>query len=147
VVASEQTQRRDVDNQRASRPQYPEHLSDGNRLVVLGQAIQDVERRHEIEKAVSERNPRDRRVGETALSVAARELEPVPRQIKSRGSAKLAEHDEVGACSAAAIQNARRLPPGERVSDERTGETPKAGPPEMALLDAIGGFEQAIHMC
>ena len=35
---------------------------------------------------------------------------------------------------------------GERVGDERAHEAPQTRPPEMTLLDAVRGFEQAIHV-
>ena len=74
-----------------------------------------------------------------------RELETAKRHVEARRVSELAEHDEVGAGAAAAVQNAWVRPPGDRLGHEGANETAQAFPPEMLLLDPVGGFEQTIH--
>ena len=116
------------------------------RFVLFAQAVEDVEGGHQIEGRGPRTEAGNRRLRHTALAIPVGELEAAERHVEARRVAELAEHDEVGAGAAAAIQNAWVRPPGEsRRPRAGANEAAQAFPPEMLLLDPVGGFEQTIH--
>jgi hypothetical protein len=145
MVAAEDPERRHVDDERASGLQHALDFRQRRGFFLFTQAVEHVEGSDQIEGGVAERHPGDRRLDHAALSIRVSELEAPERRVEAGGVAELAEHDEVGAGPAAAVQNASVRAPGNRVGDERAHEAAQAFPPEVLLLDSVCGFEQTIH--
>ena len=145
MVAAEDPERSHVDDERAPGLQHAADFRHRRGFFLFAQAVEHVEGGHHIEGGVAERYSGNRRLRHAPLSVLVGELETSKRRVEAGGLAELAEHDEVGAGPAAAVQNARRLATGSRVRHKRPDEVAQTLPPEMLLLDSVCGFEQAIH--
>ena len=79
MIAAQDAERRDVDDERAARLEDAEDFCQRGRFFGLAQTVEDVERRHEIEGRGGEGDARDRRLRDSPLAVAVRELEAAER--------------------------------------------------------------------
>ena len=87
--------------------QHPPQLADGVALDRLRQALEDVERRDDVEVTGGERNRADAAARDVAPAPLACQRQTVPGEIESVGLAELLQQREVRPRPAAAIEQPR----------------------------------------
>ena len=117
-------------------------------LHLVVERVEDVERGDEVELAGRERQSGRGCACDLALSAAARVGETAPGDVDAAGAAVAAEHRQVVAGAAAAVEDAAdRVAPAVARSSSGRDETAEAAEPEVITLGARRGFEQSVHEC
>ena len=109
VVAGENFQRRNVDQDLSPGPQHPIHLIERLSLDLVLERVQHVERGDQVELAGRKRQARGGRASDTALAAFARVREAAPGEVDAPGPSELPEHLQVMAGAASAVEDPRRL--------------------------------------
>jgi hypothetical protein len=145
MVAAQRVHRRDVDDRVPARLQHAMHFGDRGALILVLERINDVERRDEVEGAgwerhgghAGSRHPRHPRL--------SRDRQADRGEIEAERAAEAIEPCEVGARSAAAVEDGRIRSSSRRAPDQRHDEGPQAAEPEMASLGQRGTAQQVLH--
>ncbi len=145
VIAGENFQRRNVDQDLSSGPQHPIHLIERLSLDLVLERIQHVERGDQVELAAGKGQARGGRAGDTALAAIARVREAAPGDVDAPGPSELPEHLQVMAGAASAVEDPRRLDAFGRLAEQRLDETAESVEPEVVAFGPCRCFEQAIH--
>ena len=148
VVASKPRKRRHIEYEVTSGPHHPIHLSESRSRVPVVEGVDDVEGRHDVERRVGERQGCGGGLGDSPLVVLVRVGETAEGQVDPEGPAEPAEHLQVVAGAASAVEDARvvAIDGSGGLLEERTHETAEAAEPEMIALGARGHFEKSIHV-
>ena len=145
MIAPEHVERRHVHQEGSPRLEHAVHLGDGGPLALLGQAIQNIEGRDDIEGIAGERNGGGACLGDSTQTELSGELEAPPGQIEAARAAVVFEAQEVRAGAAAAVEDPGAGEAGGRLFEERLHESCEAPIPEVPLFGRVGRLEQLVH--
>ena len=145
MIAAQHRHRRDVDDRAAARLQQPEHLADRRPLVRLGQRIQHVERRDDVEAGAGKGNGGHAGAREARAARVTADAESGLGEVEPVGAAEAGEQCEVGAGAAAAIEQPRVRQSGGRALEQRRDECAEAAEPEVTRFRPCGCAQQVFH--
>jgi hypothetical protein len=140
VLAVQHLQRGDVQQQPAARLQHARHFLDRRLFDRVGQNLEDVERRRQVDGAARERDVADARLDD-AMPVRAGELGADARHIEAGRAAVGPQHLEIRSGAAAAIENPRRRPPFSGAHERGLDVLTEAAKPEVRLFGAVSQLE------
>jgi hypothetical protein len=110
--------------------------------------IQDVERRHQVERCGREGGRGDAGAGEQRATGHPAQAKPGFRDVEAVGAADLIQERQVGAGAAAAVEQASHASVAGlcgRMPQERIDERTKASKPEMTRFSVRGRAQKMVH--
>ena len=148
MVASKPRKRRDIQYEVTSGPHHPIHLIESRSRVPVVERVDDVEGRDDVEGGVGKRQGGCGRLGDSRLVVLVGVGETAVGQVDPERRAEPAEHLQVVAGAASAVEDARlvAIDGSGGVLEQRPHETAESVEPEMIALGARSHFEKSIHV-
>src|SRR5581483_8445621 len=145
MIAPERFHRRNVDQRMASGPEQPIHLNERGPFDRLRQGVQDVERRHEIERRVGERGGGDRRPDQPRAASGATELQAGGGQVEAGRAAEALQPVEICAGAAAAVEDLHAAAAADGAPRDGERKRAESAEPEVARFGSRGRAQEMLH--
>ena len=146
MIAFQYVERGNVDHGEAAGPEDPEHFLQRRLLGGRFEAVEHVERQHDVERRVREGQVRHAALYQSRQTAIVPESDSAPEQLEAERGAVLLEQRKVRAGAAAGVEQSRIRSSGRGFFDERRNETFEAAKPEMPLFGLKRALEQRVHV-